>query len=206
MFTLYGYDGSGSVAVEALLSELGLPFRLKIVGQDAHGEFSSDFKAISPRSQVPVLELPDGSVMTESGAMMIYLADLMPEAGLAPRPSDSRRSHYLRAIFFLAASTYPAYLRFFYPNRYSVNPNGAAGVKAAAEKDIWRDLSILGKLLGKSEWIGKTFSAADIYAAMLVSWCGDLALLGETEPSLYAHFGRVKQRRNAGKVFARNGL
>lgn len=206
IFTLYGSDGSGSAAVEALLAVLDLPFVLETVERDANGAFLPGFKAISPLSQVPVLRLPDGSVITESAAMMIYLADLVPEAGLAPRPTDPERARYLRTILFSAASTYPAYLRFFYSDRYSTDPGGAAGVKAAAEREIWRDLAVLGQLLGEKEWFADNFSAADIYVAMLVSWCGDLAALARHEPALSAQYDRVKARTKVGEVFRRNGL
>lgn len=205
-YTLYGSDGSGSTAVEALLAELGLPLHLEIVERDADGAFLPAFKAISPLSQVPVLRLPDGTLMTESGAMMIYLADLVPEAGLAPHTSDLDRAPYLRIILFAAASTYPAYLRFFYPDSYSTDPEGAAGVKAAAERDIWRDLAVLGQVLGHRDWFAGRFTAADIYVAMLAMWCGDLAALEQREPALSAHLHRVKARPKVGAVFRRNGL
>ncbi|MEO6608735.1 MAG: glutathione S-transferase family protein [Aestuariivirga sp.] len=206
MYVLYGTEGSGSAAVEALFDELDIPFHLEFVARDEHGAFPASFSAISPLLQVPVLQLPDGAHITESAAMMIYLADLKPEARIAPGAADPQRPHYLRVLLFLAASTYQASLRIFFSDRYSTDQAAAPGIKAAGERDMWRDLSILSSLLGDKEWFTGAFSAVDIYAAMLSSWCGDLPALVQREPRLSSHYNRVKARPKAGAAFARNML
>ena len=119
MYTLYGRPATGSAAVEALLEELGLPYRLETVAKGPDGRPSAHYLAnINPLGPVPALKLPDGSVMTESAAMMIYLADLVPGANLAPLPTHPARGQYLRVMLFLAAEIYPADLRLFYSDRY----------------------------------------------------------------------------------------
>ncbi|MDP4823939.1 MAG: glutathione S-transferase N-terminal domain-containing protein, partial [Aestuariivirgaceae bacterium] len=95
MYTLYGRPATGSAAVEALLEELGLPYRLENVSKGPDGQPSPAFLAtINPLGQVPALKLPDGTVITESAAIMIYLADLVPGANLAPLPTHPARAHY----------------------------------------------------------------------------------------------------------------
>jgi glutathione S-transferase len=206
MHTLYGSRGSGSAAVEALLQELNQPFHNELLEKEADGQFPSWFRAISPRAQVPVLKLPDGSLMTESAAMMIYLADVFPEAKLAPAPTAPERAHYLRVLLFLASSIYSDALRVYYPDRFTTDLQGADHAKAAAERDMWRDFSILSAGLGKAQWFTGTFSGADIYAATLISWCGDFDRLARDEPALFAHYTRVKARPLSGAVFEKHGL
>ncbi|MBW8893699.1 MAG: glutathione S-transferase N-terminal domain-containing protein, partial [Burkholderiales bacterium] len=92
--TLYGAQASGSVAVEAALTLLGLPYTL-IEGATWAEEAARDRVATSnPMRQIPTLVLPDGEVMTESAAILIYLADLDPAAGLAPAPADPLRRQF----------------------------------------------------------------------------------------------------------------
>ena len=199
MFTLYGRTGSGSAAVEALLDELGLAWQFEAV---PHPNPES-YLAINPLGQVPALRLPDGQVMTESAAMMIYLADLNPQAGLAPLPASSQRAAFLRWMTFLAASTYSADLRVFYPARYGE----AASVKAAALQELTRDAGVLSQGLGSRTWFLDSFSALDIYAAMILTWMRDdvpeLPLLPENLKGLIT---RAHSRPSVAKAFARNNL
>jgi GST-like protein len=104
--TLYGAQASGSVAVEAALTLLGLPYQL-IEGATWAEEAARDRVATSnPMRQIPTLVMPDGEVMTESAAILIYLADLDPAATLAPAPSDPRRRQFLRWMLYVSSAIY----------------------------------------------------------------------------------------------------
>jgi GST-like protein len=87
MMTLYGAAGSGSVAVEAALALLDIPFRL-IEGTT----WSS--------------EAADGEVLTESAAILIHLADAHPDARLAPAIGTPSRAQFLRWMFFVSSAIY----------------------------------------------------------------------------------------------------
>ena len=80
MYTLYARNGAGSMAPEALLAACGADYKLIVVERMPDGSFPEYFHRINPKAEVPTLVLPDDSVMTESAAMMIYLADLFPAA------------------------------------------------------------------------------------------------------------------------------
>lgn len=104
--TLYGAEGSGSVAVEAALTLLGIPYTLI---EGATWEEASARDRVAPQNpmrQVPTLVLPGGEVMTESAAVLIYLADSHPRARLAPAVDDPRRRAYLRWMVYLASAIY----------------------------------------------------------------------------------------------------
>jgi glutathione S-transferase len=89
MYTLYCRNTAGSMAPEALLEACGADYKVIVLERMADGSFEAFFHRINPKAEVPTLVLPDDSIMTESAAMMIYLADLHPEAGLAPAPAQS---------------------------------------------------------------------------------------------------------------------
>ena len=84
MYTLYCRNTAGSMAPEALLAACGAKYQVIVLEREAGGSFGEFFHKINPKAEVPTLVLPDDNIMTESAAMMIYLADLHPEAGLAP--------------------------------------------------------------------------------------------------------------------------
>jgi len=93
--TLYGARASGSVAVEAALTLLGVPFNLIEGATWAEERARRRVAAANPVRQIPTLVLPDGEVMTESAAILVYLADLYLGARLAPRPTDPARRRAL---------------------------------------------------------------------------------------------------------------
>ena len=97
--------------------------------EDAH--LSETFRRINPRQQVPALQLPDGSVMTEGSAMLLHLADAFPEADLAPRPGTPARAQHDRWLIFAAVNIYEGELRHFYPDRYGENAASIAETAVA---------------------------------------------------------------------------
>ena len=207
MFTLYARPGSGSVAVEALLAEIGVEFRIEDLLKLDDGSLPASVFKVNPRGEIPALRLPDDSVMTESAAMMIYLADLVPAAGLAPSLTSPHRSEYLRWMLYFASSVYMADLRFFYPVRYSTDPSHAASIKSRAAEHMDRDFAIFAESLGEKLFIlGDTFSSVDIYSAMLVSWSPNLDGLFARHPNIEAHYQAVAARPKISPVWVRNKM
>lgn len=106
LLTVYGAQASGSIAVEAALTLLGVPYSLiegaTWVDEEARKRVATE----NPMRQIPTLVMPDGEVMTESAAILIYLADLYPDAGLAPAPEDPRRRQFLRWMVYVSSAIY----------------------------------------------------------------------------------------------------
>lgn len=207
MFTLYARSGSGSTAVEALLAECGAPYRIENVSSETDGLAYQAYLQINPRGEVPSLRLPDDSSMTESAAMMIYLADSYPNAGLAPAVTSPLRASYLRWMIYFASAVYMADLRFYYPQRYSTEVAHADFIKAKATEHMDRDFAIFAAALGNRPYVlGETFSAVDIYAAMLLSWAPDLEALFSRHSNLKTFYRQVAGRPKIAPVWLRNEM
>ncbi|NJM30424.1 MAG: glutathione S-transferase family protein [Rhizobiales bacterium] len=200
MMKLYARAGAGSAAIEALLAEAGVPFEMVEVKKPA----PESFLKINPLGQVPALQLEDGAIMTESAAMMIYLADLY---GFAPKPESPRRPRFLKWLLFMATALYMSDLRMYYPERYSTDVSHAPGIKTKAIADMDREFEILSNGLGEEPFfLGEDFSAADIYAPMLVSWAADVPAVFAKHPNLKTHYDRVAARPRIAEVWKRNGM
>lgn len=104
--TLYGAAASGSVAVEAALTLLGRPYTLIEGATWAEAAARERVAPTNPMRQIPTLVLPDGEVMTESAAILIWLADLHPEARLAPAVDDPQRRQFLRWLLYVSSAIY----------------------------------------------------------------------------------------------------
>ena len=85
-YTVYGAAGSGSVPVEAALTLIGAPFEV-VEAVTWEGEAERDkVAAVNPMRQIPALVTPEGETITESAAILIWLAERHPEAALGPEP------------------------------------------------------------------------------------------------------------------------
>ncbi|HKQ94757.1 MAG TPA: glutathione S-transferase family protein [Aestuariivirgaceae bacterium] len=207
MYTVYGRIGTGSIAVEAVLEETGAPFQVRDVVKDPDGRPPADYFDIHPQGRVPAMILPDGKVMTESAAIVIHLADSHPEARLAPPHGAPDRAAFLSAMLFLATGIYNSDLIVVYAPRYTTDAGGADGVRAAALEAMEAEWRVFERMLGGRRYIlGDAFSAADIYAAMLMTWNEDVPAFFRDHPELKAHHDRVASRPPVARAWKRHGL
>jgi glutathione S-transferase len=207
MYTLYCRPNAGSLAVEAMLAVCGAEFETHDLERDASGALPDYFHRINPKAEVPTLRLPDDSIMTESAAIMICLADIHPEAGLAPAISAPQRPHFLRWMVYLAASVYQSDLRLYYPERFTDTPSECSGMKSRATTMMAREFEILSDAIGKGPFIlGERMSAVDLYAAMLFSWAPDVAALFAKHPNIEGLYAKVTAVPAVERVWRRNGM
>jgi glutathione S-transferase len=170
-YTLYSHDGSGGFAPEAALMKAGADFKTIVIDTTKGDQNRPDFAAINPMRQVPTVILPDGTVMTESAAIVVHLANAFPGKGLAPTPDSSGHARFLRWMFFMAANLYEGDLRYFYPDRYTADPQGIEGVKAAGMAHMKKSFAVIEDALAPGPFLcGAAMNMADVYLAMLTAW------------------------------------
>ncbi|MCB1448118.1 MAG: glutathione S-transferase family protein [Rhizobiaceae bacterium] len=190
MYRLYGSLGSGSAAVEAALAETGASYEVAVIDTKEDAHLSETFRRINPRQQVPALQLPDGSVMTEGSAMLLHLADAFPEADLAPRPGTPARAQHDRWLIFAAVNIYEGELRHFYPDRYGEN---AASIAETAVAYIERHYGILEDAIAGPFFFGDRISMLDLYLWNLATWM-DPERLAARFPKVHALMTGVRTR------------
>lgn len=205
MYRIYARPQTGAMVVEAALEEIGAPYQIIAVKRDAARRLVPEFLSINPLGQVPVLQLPDGSIMTESAAIAIYLCDRHAEAGLAPAPESNLRAPFLRWLIFLAANIYTSDLRIYYPDRYTSRPQDSDTVKSAALDAMAREWKIYADALGnKAYTLGNRYSIVDVYAAMLATWNLDVPAFFRLHPNVKALYDRVLARPAVARVWQRH--
>jgi glutathione S-transferase len=202
-YTLYSHDGSGGFAVEAALVKAGAAYETVTVDTAKGEQNKPAFVAINPMRQVPTLKLPDGSVMTESAAIVIHLADAFPDKGLAPKPGTPAHAQFLRWMLFMAANIYEGDLRYFYSERYTTDPAGAPAVKAAGAAHMKKSFAVLDDVLSRTPFLcGPSLTMADVYLAMLLDWSPDPI----TAPRLQAITRAVASDPKIAPLWKRHGF
>ncbi|MCW4454818.1 glutathione S-transferase family protein [Flavobacterium sp. MXW15] len=144
-----------------MLEETGLPYD-EVVLEFGTTMKSPEYLAINPMGKVPAIRHGD-MVVTENAAICAYLADLVPEKGLAPPPGSPERGAYYRWLFFLAGP-----LEAWLTARSTGTLAPAVGAGYGEEGDVLRTLE--QALQGRTYLAGDRFTAADLYAAASLSY------------------------------------
>jgi len=184
---LYGNPGWGSVLVEAQLSWYGLDYETVEAGDvftsaAAHDELAR----LNPLAQVPVLILADGSVMTESAAITLHLADLTGSHDLVLSPREANRAAFLRWLVFLVANIYPTFTFADDPPRFIEDVGARKSYRAAVDahaQKLWR---IVEDHAGAPRFLGERFSALDIYVCAMTRWRPQRLWFAANTPKLAA--------------------
>lgn len=185
MMKLYGELGWGSVIVEAQLVWYGFDYELERVGDlfesaDARAKVA----ALNPVAQIPTLMLDDGTVMTESAAITLYLADLAQSATLVPDPEEPQRAAFLRWLIFTVANIYPTYTYADDPSRFVADPKARERFRQTVQ-DYAQHLYRILEAHASSPWfLGGRFSALDIYVCAMTHWHPRRAWFAEHAPRL----------------------
>lgn len=167
-YILYGSPGSGATPVHAALTLIGAQVETVDVAtweSDAERERMSK---VNPMRQVPALVLPSGEVMTESAAILIWLGDRYPEAGLCPAPGDPLRARYLRWMVYLPAAIYSLFWVRDEPTRLTPDP-AAQAVMLERIAQCWH---LMDTQIDEPApyLLGEKISMLDLYVTVLSRW------------------------------------
>ena len=171
-YVVYGAAGSGSVPVEAALTLLGAPFTVveRVVWADP--AIAEQMAAVNPQKQIPALVLPSGELMTESAAILTFLADSHPGAGLAPAWDSPMRPRFLRWMTYISAQIYALYWVRDDLGRLAADKAHEAVIKARTTARIeacWRMMGEQVQPAG-AYVLGDQVSVLDLYMAVVSRW------------------------------------
>jgi GST-like protein len=201
---LFTAKGGGGLIVEAAYALAKVPLEIEDVAWDDVGPQSARLAPLNPLGQVPTLVLSDGSVMTESAAILLRLAERAPRAKLAPPPGDPQRAPFLRWLVFLVAALYPTYTYGDDPRRWV---GDEAGPRLRASTDAHREglLRFLDARVAGAPWfLGARFSAIDLYLPVLRLWRPGAGWWRANVPRLNAIAERCAALPDVARALARN--
>jgi glutathione S-transferase len=192
--TFYYNPMSRARIVHWMLEEVQADYEIKLLRFDQREHKSPNFLQINPMGKVPAI-VHRGVVITESAAICAYLADLYPEAKLAPRPDDPRRGTYLRWLFFGASCVEPALV-----DKLFGRPDPEPGALGYGNYDD--TMNALESALRPSPFIlGDMFSAVDVYLSSEI-WWGMMVKAIEPKPG-FDHYVQRCSERDAYKRYSK---
>ncbi|NKB79898.1 glutathione S-transferase family protein [Ochrobactrum daejeonense] len=208
MYKLHYYPGNANAAPHMVLEEIGVEHNLVLVDREVNAQKSSEYLKINPNGRIPTLE-DDGLIINEAAAIVLYLLDRHPEAGLAPKFGTDERAKFYQWLFFLTNSLQEELMVWQYPERIGgadleaieVIRRGAE-TRASNFLDVIEDhLKANGPLI-----MGDKLSAADFYLVMLCRWARPMTKPPRTRPNISRLLDKVIALPSVRRAYAAEGI
>jgi glutathione S-transferase len=198
---LYYAPGACSQSPHIVAREAGIELQLEKVDLKAkRTESGRDYLEINPKGYVPALELDDGQVLTEGPAIVQYLADLRPEAQLAPAHGTLERVRLQEMLGYVNSELHKTYTPLF-------KPATPAEVREERKAYLRQRYELVERRLAERPYLsGERFGVADAYLFVVTNWAGAVGLdLGGFD-ALAAFQRRVAERPAVQAALRAEGL
>lgn len=194
-----------SLAPHVLLEELGVTFTPQLVDLRQQQNESADYRAINPRAAVPALELPSGEVLTENIAILLWLAETHPGAGLWPEtPLEKARA--LEWMSLLASTFHFSARMLWRTELYANSEEGKAFLQANYRQRYLELLAQAEARFGDGPWVmGERYTVVDAHLLPYVRWPRFWKLDLAAFPKLQAWQARMVERPAVLRALAREG-
>lgn len=198
---LYYMKGACSLASYISLNEAGLQFERVEVNHKTHKTNKGvDLITINAKGYVPVLQLDNGEFLTENVAVLLYIADLKPQANLAPPAGTLERYRLVEWLAFIATELHKSFGPLF-------NPSASEDGRRLALENLHKRLEWLENALGSQPFLMvRGFTVADAYLFVVLSWTKQVGLDLAKWPRLKSHNERVAARPQVRAALKAEGL
>jgi GST-like protein len=202
---LYGEPGWGSALIEAQLDWYQLDYEFEPVGNlFKSGRARDKLAEINPIAQVPTLVMDDGSIMTESAAITLLLAELRNDESLVPGTGSPERAAFLRWLVFLVANIYPTYTYADEPSRFVSARDARQDYRETVLDWGRRMYRVLEDAAGQPWFLGERFSAIDIYVCLMTRWEPGRNWIEKHAPKLFSIASATERNDRLRNTWERN--
>jgi glutathione S-transferase len=198
---LYYIPSACSLSPHIVANELGLSIELvKVDPQTKRTEQGDDFLAINPKGYVPVLQLDDGTVLTEGPAVVQFLADLKPDTQLAPANGSAARYRLQEMLGYINSELHQGYMPLF-------NPATSDEVRTERMAHLRKRYGLIEAALARTPYVlGDRFTIADAYLFVVTRWSEFVKLDLLKFPNLLAFQARIADRPSVQTAMRREQL
>jgi glutathione S-transferase len=198
---LFLLPGACSLASHIALEETGLSYETASIDRQTKLlPDGSDFMTVNPKGYVPALQLDDGVVLTEGAAILQYVADQAPAKSLAPTAGTVARYQLQGWLNFIGSEVHKSFSPLF-------SPATSDDWKATARANLERRLGYLNDHLAAQPFLmGETFTVADAYLFVVLSWAGFVKLNLSSWQALVSFQQRVAARPAVQAALKAEGL
>ena len=207
-YTLYYSPGACSLAPHIALEEIGLLYSLALVSTDKGETRMPEFRGVNPKGRVPVLAT-EGFLLTEAPAILLYLAQRHPDAGLMPCPDDDGLARAVEWFNWLSGTVHAVAVRMIWrPEQFAQDDACHGSTVARGREHLLSAFSHIEGTLGGVEWaVGERYTVVDPYLLVFYRWGNRMNLDMEgSYPAWTRHAARLAARPAVQRALDQEGI
>ncbi|MFC7398058.1 glutathione S-transferase family protein [Chelatococcus sp. GCM10030263] len=208
MYQLHYFPGNANAAPHMVLEEIKADYELCLVDRTKNAQKSPEYLKLNPNGRIPTL-VHGQFILNEAAAIVLYLVDNHPDAGLAPKVGTPERARFNQWLIFLTNSLQEELMIWQYPERLAGDDQAALDVvKRGSERRAGAFLDVIEEHLEKNGpfLLGNKLSAADFYLAMLARWGRPMTRPPRSRPHIANLLDRVTALPSVRRAYEREGI
>ena len=203
---LFYSPGACSLATHIALAEAGAPYEAVPVDFTRNQQRNPDFLAVNPKGRVPAL-VTDQGVLTETPALLFFVAQAFPEAGLAPLDDPHRLAELQSFNSYLGSTVHVAHAHKLRGSRWADEVSSFDDMKRKVPETMLAAMMLIEQDLLKGPWVmGADYSIADAYLFTLARWLEGDGVDVERLPRILDHRARMAERPAVRRALEEEGL
>jgi glutathione S-transferase len=202
---LFYANGTISIAPAIALVEAGLDHDLTRIDFAAADQTKPEYLAVNPKGRVPALVLDNGAVLTETGALLDYIAALAPNAGLIPA-NPEEAAHMRSVMYYLASTMHVAHAHKMRGTRWADNADSHADMTAKVPQTMTDCAKYVEAECLRGDYVcGNAFTLADPYLFLVCNWLAGDGVTVSDFPAITAYLARMENRDSV-KLIREKGM
>jgi glutathione S-transferase len=200
MLKLYYAPGTCALASHITLQEAGADYTTERLNFKANQQNSPEYLAINPKGRVPAL-VTDRGVLTETPALLVYIAQTFPAAKLAPLDDPFALAQVQSFNSYLCSTVHVAHAHKLRGTRWATEESSFADMKRMIPKTVGACFELIEKQMLRGPWVmGETFTICDPYLFTVAQWLEGDGVDIKSTPKVADHFKRMADRPAVRKV------
>ena len=202
MLTLYYAPGTCALATHLALEYAGVPYEAVRLDFKAQQQRSADYLRINPKGRVPALVTGRG-VLTETPALLQYVAQAFPEAKLAPLDDAFQLARMNEFNSYLCSTVHVAHAHGARGYRWSDDAAAIEAMKKKVQQNMSECFGLIDSQMLQGPWVlGERFSTSDLYLYTVGRWLEGDQVDVQRFPKVADHFRRMEDQPQVRKVLA----
>jgi glutathione S-transferase len=202
MITLYYAAGTCALATHVALEEAGADYSLARIDFAKNEQRSPAYLAVNPKGRVPALVAERG-ILTETPAMLAFVAQSFPRAGLAPLDDPFAFAQVQAFNSYLCSTVHVAHAHRMRGSRWADDPAAIAEMQRKVPESVGACYGLIERSMLKGPWVmGESYTICDPYLFTLAQWLEDDGVDPSRLPKLIDHRQRMSERTGVRKALA----
>ncbi len=202
MLKFYYAPKSCALASHIALEEAGAEYETVRLDLGANQQGRPDYTGINPKARVPALETPCG-VLTETPAILAFIAQTHPAAGLAPFDDPFAFAEVQAFNAYICATLHVAHAHKYRGSRWADEESSFADMRRAAPRAVGACFELIESTLFKGPWVmGETYTICDPYLFTVAGWLEEDGVDPKLVPRIIDHRNRMAERPAVARALA----